>query len=150
MVRAPCPRLFALTRGIVKQAEEASHNGRIKALGDLRRPPSGRHDLGEALRAVTAAAAATIARVDCADIVLIGKSTFEAHGVASSSSRELGRIQRDAGGPCIDAAGVTSVVYSSDLRSERRWPQFTEEALLVGVGSVLSFQLTPEPISPVR
>lgn len=99
---------------------------------------------------MTTAAAVTIAGVECADIVLIGKDTFEAHGVASSSSRELGRIQRDAGGPCIDAAGVTNVVYSSDLRSERRWPQFTEEALLVGVGSVLSFQLTPEPISPVR
>ena len=122
----------------------------IKALGDLRRPPSGRKDLGEALRAVTAAAAATIAGVECADIVLIGKDTFESHGATSSLSRELGRIQRDAGGPCIDAAGVTSVVYSSDLRSEMRWPQFTEEALMVGVGSVLSFQLTPEPISPVR
>ncbi|MGX7726210.1 ANTAR domain-containing protein [Rhodococcus sp. 5G237] len=113
----------------------------IKALGDLRRPPNGRHDLGEALRAVTAAAAATIAGVECADIVLIGKDTFESHGATSSLSRELGRIQRDAGGPCIDAAGLTSVVYSSDLRSEMRWPQFTEEALRVGVGSVLSFQL---------
>ncbi|MBX4171753.1 hypothetical protein K3M35_24450, partial [Rhodococcus sp. DMU2021] len=69
------------------------------------------------MRAVTAAAAATIAGVECADIVLIGKDTFESHGATSSLSRELGRIQRDAGGPCIDAAGVTSVVYSSDLRS---------------------------------
>ncbi len=65
----------------------------IKALGDLRRPPSGRKDLGEALRAVTAAAAATIAGVECADIVLIGKDTFESHGATSSLSRELGRIQ---------------------------------------------------------
>lgn len=57
--------------------------------------------------------------------------------------REVDRVQYGTGqGPCLDALYRKSTIRLPDLASERRWPEFTRQISELGVGSILSFQLS--------
>ncbi|PRC61755.1 ANTAR domain protein, partial [Mycobacterium sp. ITM-2017-0098] len=47
-------------------------------------------------------------------------------------------------GPCLDAAINETVIISTDLREERRWPSFASAAVEVGVYGILSYRLIPQ------
>jgi hypothetical protein len=47
-------------------------------------------------------------------------------------------------GPCVETPRDEITIRSDDLNTETRWPEFTRQALELGVQSVLSFQLFVE------
>jgi GAF domain-containing protein len=64
---------------------------------------------------------------------------------AASTGRiatEMDERQYDAGwGPCLDAAAAGQLLAVDDAATETRWPQFTEKAREIGVGSSISAPL---------
>jgi len=94
------------------------------------------------LASVTSAAVRLIDGIDVADVLVINDDKFESLAPTNDLIRELDDLQLQfQEGPCLEAAVAESVIRSSDLRTEHRWPRFAEAATERGVFSVLSFQL---------
>lgn len=99
-------------------------------------------DVHATLSTVTSAAVELIPGIDEADILLIEQDRFDSMAPTGPVAKELDAIQQRFGeGPCLEAAVGGSMIRCTDLRVERRWPQFTAEAMRLGVYSMLSFQL---------
>jgi transcriptional regulator with GAF, ATPase, and Fis domain len=99
-------------------------------------------DLETTLGAVTGAAVDLIDGVDYADVLTMSDGEFRSMTPTDPMVVELDELQRTAGrGPCLEAATSDSIVRSSDLRSDGRWPSFAAGAVQRGVHSILSFQL---------
>jgi GAF domain-containing protein len=100
------------------------------------------HDLETTLAAVTGAAVDLIDGIDYADVLTISDGEFHSLTPTNPIATELDQLQRSAGqGPCLEAAVGDSIVRSSDLRGDERWPMFAEGAVRRGIHSILSFQL---------
>ena len=94
------------------------------------------------LASVTSSAVRLIDGIDVADVLVITDDKYESLAPTNDLIRELDDLQLQfQEGPCLEAAVAESVIRSSDLRAERRWPRFAEAAIERGVFSVLSFQL---------
>ena len=94
------------------------------------------------LASVTSSAVRLIDGIDVADVLVINDDKYESLAPTNDLIRELDDLQlRFHEGPCLEAAVAESVIRSSDLRAERRWPRFAEAAAERGVLTVLSFQL---------
>jgi hypothetical protein len=94
------------------------------------------------LASVTSSAVRLIDGIDVADVLVITDDTYVSLAPTTDVIRELDDLQlKFQEGPCLEAAVAESVIRSSDLRTERRWPRFAEAATERGVHSVLSFQL---------
>jgi transcriptional regulator with GAF, ATPase, and Fis domain len=99
-------------------------------------------DVNETLAHLTATAVAHIEDADYADFMLINGGRFASVAPTAPLIAALDRTQmQHRQGPCLEAAVADSVIRSADLRQERRWPAFADEAIESGVHSVLSFQL---------
>ncbi|BBG02184.1 GAF domain-containing protein [Pseudonocardia autotrophica] len=57
---------------------------------------------------------------------------------------------RSGRGPCVESARADgpALAYSDDLRSEERWPEFSEAAVGHGYRSVLATSLVPDALPP--
>ncbi|WP_207843646.1 GAF and ANTAR domain-containing protein [Williamsia soli] len=118
------------------------------ALASLAEGVSAAHSADEALGAVTAAVVELLDGADSADILIIAgrKKTFRSYAATSALPREMDDLQEQVGeGPCIDAAGGTTLVRADDLNTETRWPEFCRGATDAGVTSMLSFKLYTAP-----
>lgn len=99
--------------------------------------------LAESIEQVTAFAADTF-ETPHAGVTLIrdrGKR-FETAGPTDEVVRTADQLQDDLReGPCVDAATMTRVVVSNDIRSDPRWPSWGPKAAALGLGSVLSSEI---------
>ncbi|HKJ10840.1 MAG TPA: ANTAR domain-containing protein [Ornithinimicrobium sp.] len=70
----------------------------------------------------------------------VGIDTIASHG---QIPRQADAAQVDTGqGPCIEAAWQHRLARLPDTQTDRRWPQFSARARAMGVGSMLSLQLS--------
>ena len=94
------------------------------------------------MRLITSAAAASLA--ECAEAaltVLCGEGPTT-RAATSDLPVDVGALQYEHGGPCVDALrGEDTVVYASDLSTESRWPAFIAAVAGMRVRSVLSYRL---------
>lgn len=99
-------------------------------------------DVDQTMSQITAAAVQLVDGVDYADVMLVDDGQFRSIAPTAALVTDLDGVQmRHQQGPCFEAATADSVVRSTDLRQDRRWPAFAAAALEVGVHSTLSFQL---------
>ncbi|MGY1837589.1 GAF and ANTAR domain-containing protein [Blastococcus sp. SYSU DS0510] len=125
---------------------DASHGG--QHLGDVmsrvaRQLQEEHGDVEATLQAITAAAVRVVPHAEeCSISYVIGRSKIEPHASTSDLAREVDAVQERIGqGPCLDAVWEQLVVRVYDVCAEDRWPQFTEQAAGLGVGSMMCFQL---------
>jgi transcriptional regulator with GAF, ATPase, and Fis domain len=99
-------------------------------------------DVEQTLTRITAAAVYLVDGVDYADVMLLDGDEFRSIAPTAELMTDLDRLQmHHQQGPCLEAAEVGSVIRSTDLRLERRWPVFAAAAMELGVYATLSFQL---------
>jgi transcriptional regulator with GAF, ATPase, and Fis domain len=96
------------------------------------------------LRIVTAAVDEIEGAIGSAITLLTnGKITSPVH--SDPLAEQVGQIQATTkSGPCVETSRDEITIRSDDLNKESRWPEFTSQALELGVQSVLSFQLFVE------
>jgi GAF domain-containing protein len=112
-------------------------------MAHLARSIAGPLGVDEILREVTAAAIELIPGADAAGVLLVGKAgKFESLAGTSGLPHELDELQmKHQEGPCLQAAVDALIVRSDDFHHETRWPNYTRDALKLGVHSGLSFKL---------
>ncbi|CAN5824954.1 GAF and ANTAR domain-containing protein [soil metagenome] len=112
-------------------------------MAELARSVAGPRGVDEVLREVTAAAIELIPGADAAGVLLVGKAgKFESLAGTSGLPHELDELQiKHQEGPCLEAAVDALIVRSDDFHTETRWPNYTRDALELGVQSGLSFKL---------
>jgi GAF domain-containing protein len=100
-------------------------------------------DVEATLRSITASAVATVPQADdCGISYVIGRRRVEPRAWTGALPEDVDALQERLGqGPCMDAAWEQEVVRVDDLAGDRRWPAFAEEALALGVASMMCFQL---------
>jgi GAF domain-containing protein len=100
--------------------------------------------VADPLTVITEGAVGLIPGTEFAAVVIpVGPGRLEARAVSGPVPPEVIALQnRVTVGPCIEAANQTNIVRINDLRSERRWPEFTAPAAEMGVGSMLCLPLT--------
>ncbi|MGY4646494.1 ANTAR domain-containing protein [Mycobacterium sp. URHB0021] len=99
-------------------------------------------DVEQTLIRVTTAAVDLVDGVDFADVMLVDEGEFRSVAPTDTLVTDLDQVQmRHHQGPCLEAAQADSIVRSTDLRQEQRWPRFVAAAIALGVHSTLSFQL---------
>lgn len=99
-------------------------------------------DLAEVLGEITTISRRAMPGSDAASITLIrGEEPFTAahDGKMAVDADEL-QYQRGYG-PCMDAGRSGQVFLIEDMRTEQRWPDYTQHAAAQGVGSSLSVPL---------
>ncbi|MET0704066.1 MAG: GAF and ANTAR domain-containing protein [Mycobacterium sp.] len=121
---------------------ERNHDLAIR-MAELARSTAGPLGVDEILREVTAAATELIPGAQAAGVLLIGKAgKFESLAGTSGLPHELDELQmKHQEGPCLEAAVDSLIVRSDDFHHETRWPNYTRDALELGVQSGLSFKL---------
>ena len=103
-------------------------------------------DAHQTLEGIVQAAVGLIPGVDEASIsVVLNRKTVTSEAPSGELARAVDELQNEAGqGPCLDTAYEHETVRAADLRTETRWPRFTEKAVKLGAGSMLSLQLYVE------
>lgn len=98
---------------------------------------------GEAvLQTITAGAVAIIPGVRWSGVSLVHGRVIEPRVPTDALVTKLDGLQSELNeGPCISALRESRTVHIADMSQHRRWPQFAEAALTLGVHSSLSFQL---------
>ena len=111
-------------------------------LRDLSRVPFAGRSLEAILGDITAIAARGIPGAESTSITLIrGDEAFTAahHGEMALAADELQYAR--GSGPCMDAGRGGVPLRVDDMRTEKRWPDYTAHVLDVGVRSSLSVPL---------
>ncbi|SFP91670.1 GAF domain-containing protein [Geodermatophilus dictyosporus] len=111
-------------------------------------------DVDATLAAITSAAVSSVPGTDaCGISLVIGKRRVESRAPTSDLPRDMDRLQDELGeGPCLTSVQTQHSVRVDDVRGERRWPRFAEQAAGRGLGSLLSFQLfvTGDNLGPLN
>lgn len=77
--------------------------------------------------------------------MVVSRHRVRAQAASSDLPREVDALQEKVRqGPCLDAVFERQTVLVDDMSRETRWPDFSRQASLRGVGSMLSFQLYVE------
>ncbi|MDT0278003.1 GAF and ANTAR domain-containing protein [Blastococcus goldschmidtiae] len=100
-------------------------------------------DVEGTLQGITAGAVATVPNADeCGITYVIGRAKVEPRAWSSDLPRQVDALQdRLQQGPCLDAVWESEVVRVDDVGADDRWPEFAREAPILGVGSMMCFQL---------
>jgi GAF domain-containing protein len=95
------------------------------------------------LQAITAAAVATVPNAEACGISYVtGRHEVEPRAWTSDLPKQVDLLQERLGqGPCLDAVWEQEVVRVDDVGADDRWPAFATEAVVLGAGSMLCFQL---------
>lgn len=102
-----------------------------------------RHGVQGALERVVHLAVDTLDACEFAGISFVEKRKITSPAASNGIPKMIDELQSELGeGPCIDAIKEHEVFQTGDLRSEKRWPQFsTRVHEEMGVCSILSFRL---------
>jgi GAF domain-containing protein len=113
------------------------------SMAELARSVAAPLSVDEVLHEVTSAAIELIPGAAAAGVLLVGKGgKFESLAGTSGLPHELDELQmKHQEGPCLQAAVDALIVRSDDFHIETRWPQYTRDAIKLGVHSGLSFKL---------
>jgi GAF domain-containing protein len=99
-------------------------------------------DIASTLSSITSAAVTTVPGADWASVSLVSGRKVASRAPTDDRATQLDALQTEAGeGPCLDALREQQTVRVPDFGAEERWPRFAAEAVRLGVGSLLSFQL---------
>lgn len=75
-------------------------------------------------------------------MTVVGKREVRTVSATDDLPHAVDQVQYDTGqGPCLAALYLNRTVSVPDLAAEARWPLFAARARVLGVGSMLSFQL---------
>jgi GAF domain-containing protein len=97
------------------------------------------------LNRIVVAAVTEVPGAEHAGITMVSHGKVSTPAASDDLVAAIDHVQRETGeGPCIDAALQHTTVRADDLRAETRWPEFARQAAVLGVRSVLSFQLFVE------
>jgi GAF domain-containing protein len=112
-------------------------------LGELARQLQDEKDVEHTLGAIVHAATDTVPGAEYASISsVLNRRELHTRAATAELPRRVDQAQYDTGqGPCLDSLYEHRSVRLSDLRTERRWPEFAARARDLGVGSMLSVQL---------
>lgn len=115
-----------------------------QAMVDLADAMSLAPDLASTAQAVADAAVAVIPGVEQASVSLARRGVgIDTVASAGPLPLQADSVQVDAGeGPCIEAAWEDHIARLPDTATDQQWPQFSRRARDLGVGSMLSFQLS--------
>lgn len=106
----------------------------------------------EALTRLTRAATASVPGAAYAGMTSRGADGMLVSQAASHPQiAELDRAQARLGqGPCVDALTIADqhLIRVDDFAAESRWPSFAAAAVAAGIGSLLSYALTPRGSAP--
>jgi GAF domain-containing protein len=99
-------------------------------------------ELQPTLQAIVQTAVDTVAPAEHAGILLLVKGKIQPTATTGDTPDRLDGLQQRTGtGPCVEAAGTQAVIRLEDSSTERRWPQFAEQACALGVASMLCVPL---------
>ena len=113
-----------------------------QVLGALALELQDQTDTESTLESIVDAAVAVVPGARWAGISLIEGRSVVARVPSDPVVAELDNLQTVIGdGPCITALRDHHTVHVEDMRSESRWPGFSQAAVERGVESMLSFQL---------
>jgi GAF domain-containing protein len=135
--------------GTGRQVHEASLGE--QSLGDVMsrvaRELQGEHgDVEATLQIISRVAAGTVPGADaCGISYVFGRSRVQPRASSDDLAEDVDSLQsRLQQGPCLDAIWKHPVVRVDDVGSDERWPRFARPAQLLGVGSMMCFQLFVE------
>ncbi|MET7278939.1 GAF and ANTAR domain-containing protein [Kribbella sp. NPDC005582] len=123
-----------------------SHDQLAAELGHLARALQQICSAGELLQEIVASAVHLIPGAEEGSIADITNRRHIEHKASTSDwVRSTDLLMAETGqGPCLDAIWTQRTLRVDDLATERRWPEFTRQAVNLGARSVLSFQLYVE------
>lgn len=121
--------------------DDSSHSHLIQAFEELSRSAPAGGDLSSVFERVAALAVSSVQACDEASIsVLDERGRVNTPCASAQVVAELDNEQYRAGaGPCVSAVtGEEPTVYSAEVASDERWPEFGRTAAARGFGSVFS------------
>ncbi len=99
-------------------------------------------DLGRTLDAILGAATRVVSEAGAASINLLVKGKFEPQAALGDAPHQLDQLQVASGvGPCVDASREQTTIRVDDFAAERRWVDYAQLALRLGVRSMLCVPL---------
>jgi transcriptional regulator with GAF, ATPase, and Fis domain len=129
-------------RQAVGSTGRSAEPGTARQLSELARELQADISAEALLKHITMAAVREVPGARHAAITLITGKSVTTAAASDELPVRIDQVQYEAGeGPCLDAARLHETVRCDDLRAEVRWPRFAQEAISLGVLSVLSFQL---------
>ncbi|MBY0285944.1 MAG: GAF and ANTAR domain-containing protein [Mycobacteriaceae bacterium] len=113
-----------------------------QTLGDLAVEMQAKADSQDTLQTIVNAAAEIVPGARWAGISLIDRERVVVKVPTDPIVAKLEDLQVELGdGPCLTALRDQQTVRIEDTKSDTRWPQFADQAVELGVRSVLSLQL---------
>jgi hypothetical protein len=126
-------------------AGAAMDPGLGQQLSELARELETAQDIEAIMHRIVTAAVHEIDGAIGASITLLTDGVITSPAHSDDFAAAVGDIQRTTrSGPCVETAREEITVRADNLNTETRWPEFTSQALELGVQSVLSFQLFVE------
>jgi transcriptional regulator with GAF, ATPase, and Fis domain len=140
------PRRDASGEIDVRQAVASSGReadpGLARHLSELARDLQSRPDTEAVMQRIVQAAVEEIDGAIGAAITLLTSGQITSPTHSDERAAKVGTIESDtAEGPCVDTARDQVTIRCDDLRTDPRWPNFSQRAVELGVVSILSFQL---------
>lgn len=114
-----------------------------EAFGHVARLLAGHDSVEATLQQIVDLAVATLDGCEHAGISLVIRRSITSPAATGDIPRTVDRIQSEVDeGPCLDAIREHEVFRTGDLRSEPRWPKFSQRAFAeTGIRSVLALRL---------
>lgn len=114
----------------------------IESLNELHGLLLSEESLESTLQRVSQLACATIGGCDSAGVSLVEDSRVITAAATDDFTLKIDTDQyENREGPCLQALSTQEVVKVKDVATDSRWPNFVEEAVRDGLGSVLSMPL---------
>jgi putative methionine-R-sulfoxide reductase with GAF domain len=99
-------------------------------------------ELEPALQAIVSTAVSTLNSAQFAGLIIVSRGELVPQATTGRPPQLLDQLQQKLkDGPCINAAEKQALIRIDDMRHERRWPGFAEEAQNLGVHSMLCVPL---------
>jgi transcriptional regulator with GAF, ATPase, and Fis domain len=126
----------------VSEARSVDPDAVARSVADLRADDLGKGELRAALNAVVEASAAVFA-ADGAGVMLIDdQQALHYVGATDGRAAALEAAQEETGeGPCIDSLVNDTLVFTSDLIADDRWPHLTQQIGSLGVRAIVGAPL---------
>jgi GAF domain-containing protein len=126
--------------------QEAGWNELAGKLSELARSMQDEMGLENTLNAIVHAAAETVPGAEDASITaVVGRRKVQTTAATGALPRAVDQAQYETGqGPCLESLYEQETLRLSDMRAERRWPDFAGRANELGMASMLAVQLYVE------
>lgn len=130
------------SQGYMSSMHRETSHVLAQTLGDLAVDMQAQADSQDTLRIIVTAAAEIVPGARWAGISLIEGKAVVAKVPTDPIVAKLDDLQSELGdGPCLTALREHHTVHIDDMGSDTRWPEFSNQAVALGVRSLLSFQL---------